>query len=142
MGNEFMFVDRLTRAKYMVKEYPGAKLRSARSPKRRPTFMKQMGVTLDGYDETGEVGYRKELESSLSLQDAMFLCQYLIDMRTVWLVEHAIASLSDEKTRGIAEDTILHQVKCKYLQEKYGLKVRAIQARKAAAVCHLADLLD
>ncbi len=128
-------------AKMMAKEYKGAKVRIELYPKKRPTFMKQMEICLDEYDETGVVKYCGELESHLCASDVRFLHQYVKDMMTVWTVEKAVGTLSDKMTRQIAVDTIYHGVKCKELQEKYGMKERAIQTRKAEAIREIARLI-
>ena len=53
----------------MFKEYPGAKLRVVAYPKKRPTFMKQMGIDLSEYQECGIVHYDTKLASRLDLDD-------------------------------------------------------------------------
>lgn len=133
--------DSIKAAKMMAKEYKGARARCELYPQKRPTFMKQMKVNLDDYADTGVVKYCGELESHLCASDVRFLHQYVNDMMTVWTVEKAMETLSDEMTRRIAVDTIYHGVKCKELQTKYGLKERAIQARKAEAIRAIAGFI-
>ena len=133
--------ERMREAKYMVQDYVGAKLRVKRYPLKRPTFFKQMSISLDNYENTGFIDYDTELEKHLQTEDAIVLHEYINDMLTVWLVERIIASTDNEITKQIAEDTIIKGKKCSDLEEKYGLKTRAIQARKRSVIKRIADCL-
>lgn len=132
---------RLKEAKYICDDYIGAKLRVKRYPKRRPTFFKQMKVNLDNYAETGIVDYDEELAKRLDPDDISFLLEYVEDMLNVWLVEHAIDATRSEITKQIAEDTIFYGKKCSDLETKYGLKARAIQARKRTIIEIIAEII-
>lgn len=132
---------RLKDAKYICDDYIGAKLRVKRYPKRRPTFFKQMKINLDNYAETGFVDYDEDLVKQLDPDDALFLMEYVEDMFNVWIVEHVIADARSEITKQIAEDTIFHGKKCSDLEKKYGLKTRAIQARKRSIIETIADII-
>lgn len=132
---------RLKEAKYICDDYIGAKLRVKRYPKRRPTFFKQMKVNLDNYAETGIVDYDEELAKRLDPDDISFLLEYVEDMLNVWLVEHAIDATRSKITKQIAEDTIFYGKKCSDLETKYGLKARAIQARKRTIIEIIAEII-
>ena len=122
---------RLKEAKHICDNYIGEKLRVKRYPKRRPTFFRQMKVNLDHYAETGIVDYDEELAKQLDPDDAFFPRGYVEDMFHVWIVEHVIASARSGVTRQIARK-IRYSAgkKCSDLEAKYGLKTRAIQARR------------
>ena len=132
---------RLKEAKHICDNYIGEKLRVKRYPKRRPTFFRQMKVNLDHYAETGIVDYDEELAKQLDPDDAFFLQGYVEDMFHVWIVEHVIASARSEVTRQIAEDTIFRGKKCSDLEAKYGLKTRAIQARRRTIFEQIAEMI-
>lgn len=131
----------MRQAKKIADNYIGAKLRVSRYPKKRPTFLKQMSVTLDDYEQTGCISYNRELATKLCIDDAVFLQDYVDDMFTVWIVERVVANINGKRARGIAEDTILRGKKCEALTEKYGVSIRTIQRQKREVIKELAGLL-
>ena len=100
-----------------------------------------MKVNLDNYAETGIVDYDEELAKRLDPDDISFLLEYVEDMLNVWLVEHAIDATRSKITKQIAEDTIFYGKKCSDLETKYGLKARAIQARKRTIIEIIAEII-
>ena len=126
---------------FMSKNYEGAKLRCVVYPRKRPSFMKQMGVSLKDYDATGFIDYNRELVMKIDADDANYIEQYAEDMHTVWVLEHGIAAIQDENTRAIAEDTLLKGKSCAELEKKYGIKACAIRRRKRRAVEFISTLV-
>ena len=128
-------------ARNMARRYQDAKVRCVAYPRKRPEFLKQMGVSLDNYKATGFIDYDTDLASRISEKDADYIEQYADDMHTVWLMEKGVAAISNAKTRAIAEDTLLRGIRCEELVEKYGITDHAIRARKKKALILIAAVM-
>lgn len=120
--------------KRMAREYHFAKLRVRAYPNRRPTLIKQLQVTMDEYDTTGSIQYDEELAKKMHPKDQAFISQYVEDMYLIFVLEKGIATIQDETTRHIAEDTLLNGKRCKDLEKKYGIRERAIRQKKREAI--------
>ena len=118
----------------MVHDYPGAKVRCTMYPRKRPSFLKQMGVNLKDYESTGYIDYDTDLAKRIHREDAEYIEQYAEDMHTVWVLEHGIAAIPDETTRSIAEDTLLKRQRCVDLMEKYKMAERTVRWHKLKAL--------
>ncbi len=125
----------------MVKDYPYAKMRAERYPKKRPVFMKELQVTMDEYDTTGLVTYNENLWEKIHPDDQAYITQYVSDMYLIFIMEHGIAMIENDITRKIAEDTLLKGKRCKDLEQKYGISGRAISERKREAIQYLSNLI-
>ena len=141
MDNMTYRTENLKRAQRMFKEYPGAKLRVVAYPKKRPTFMKQMGIDLSEYLECGIVHYDTKLASRLDLDDWFYLHQYLDDMETVWFVDCCIDLMNSSLTKSIVDGAVRKEMSNTELEKKYGLKERSIRYHKEKAARYLAELL-
>ena len=131
----------IRRIKDMAKKYKDAKTRVMVYPKKRPTLMKQLRVSLDEYGSCGVVGYDEELFKQMPLEDQDYIRQYVADMELIFVLEKGIAAISNEKTRMIAEDTLLKGKSCKELETKYGMKGHTICVRRSHAIKELSLLL-
>ena len=128
------------RVKEMAREYQAAKIRVNIYPRKRPTLMKQLQVSTDEYDETGVVHFDEEMLQKIHPDDQAFIAQYVFDMLLIYNLEHGVAAIWDEKTRHIAEDTLLKGKRCKDLEQKYGIKECMIRRRKDDAIRFLSFL--
>ena len=118
----------------MAREYKDAKSRVMFYPKKRPTLMKQVGVRLDDCDGCGLIEYDLEKFRGIPLEDQEYILRYAADLELIFVLEKGIAAISNEKTRMIAEDTLLRGKRCKELERKYGLKEDSIRKRRREAL--------
>ena len=127
--------------KKMAREYKDAKTRVMVYPKKRPTLMKQLQVKLEDYDGCGLIEYDEEKFREIPLEDQDYILQYAADLQLIFVLEKVIAAISNEKTRMIAEDTLLRGKSCKELVGKYGLKEVSIRNRRMYALRTLSLLV-
>ena len=127
-------------AEAMAADYEGAKLRCIAYPKKRPSFMEEMGVDLSDYEDCGYIRYDEELAARIDEDDAEYIRQYAEDMLTVWIVEHCVAAMRNEKTRAIAEDMLLRGQKAEDLVEKYGVTAHTLRAKRKQVILLMASL--
>lgn len=132
--------DDMKRIREMVKEYTGAKIRVKLYPRKRPTLMRQLQVTMDEYDTTGIVRYDEESGKQVHPDDLAYVTRYVSDMYLIFILEHGIAAIQDDVTRHIAEDTLLNGKRCKDLELKYGIRECMIRRRKNDAIRFLSLL--
>ena len=125
----------------MAREYKDAKSRVMFYPKKRPTLMKQVGVRLDDCDGCGLIEYDLEKFREIPLEDQEYILRYAADLELIFVLEKGIAAISNEKTRMIAEDTLLKGKSCKELETKYGMKEHTICVRRSHAIKELSLLL-
>lgn len=130
----------MKRIRAMAREYAGAKVRAKLYPRKRPTLMKQLQVKMDEYDTTGLVRYDEEAGKQVHPDDLAYVMRYVSDMYLIFILEHGIASIQDETTRHIAEDTLLRGKRCKELEQKYGIHECMIRRRKHEAIRFLSLL--
>ena len=124
----------------MAREYQAAKIRAKIYPRKRPTLMKQLQVSMDEYDATGTVHINEEMLLKIHPDDQVYIMQYIHDMHLIYFLEHGVAAIEDEKTRQIAEDTLLNGKRCKDLEQKYGIRECMIRRRKNEAIRFLSTL--
>ena len=125
----------------MARNFADAKVRCVLYPQKRPSFMKQMKVSLKDYEATGFIDYDTELAKQIHPDDADYIEQYAEDMRTVWVIEHGLSLIRNPKTRAIAEDTLIKGQSCDELVEKYGMNRSSIYRRKADAMNTIARIV-
>ena len=63
-------------------------------------------------------------------------------MMTVWVLEHGVASITDDRTRAIAEDTLLRGRSCSALERKYGMTSRGLRKHKRLAIIAVAAFAE
>ena len=110
----------VTAVKIMVKTqhgYEGAKKRSEYYPLKRPSLMRRLKVDTNDYESTGKIEYDRELVKRIHENDQRYIRQYERDMELIWIIEHGVSSIPDERTRRIAECDQIHR------KNLYGLEV-------------------
>ena len=118
----------ITAVKIMVKTqhgYEGAKKRSEYYPLKRPSLMRRLKVDTNDYESTGKIEYDRELVKER-------------DMELIWIIEHGVSSIPDERTRRIAEDTILKNKPVMQLLKKYSLSRSQMFWEKQNAIRYIA----
>ena len=118
--------------------YEGAKTRSKYYPIKRPSLMRKLKVDISGYESTGRIEYDRELVTSIHENDRRYIRQYERDMELVWIMEHGVSSIPDERTRRIAEDTVLKNKSVMALLEKYSLGRSQMFLEKQNAIRYIA----
>ena len=122
--------------------YQVAKERCLVLPKIRPTMMRKLKMDTEMYEATGKIEYNRDLASRIHKDDRDFIEAYERSMYTVWLLEHGVASIADDRTRAIAEDTLLKGKSCAALGQKYGMTDRGIRKHKRRAIIEVAALAE
>lgn len=126
----------------MAKEYEGAKLRRTRTLKKRRSLMRIMEVDISDYEAHGIIRYNREREKMIPECDQKALKQFEHDMVVVWVLEHGIRAIADDRIREIAEDTLLKGMKIEALKSKYDLKRAYLYRLKKMAVVEVASFLE
>ena len=131
----------VTAVKIMVKTqhgYEGAKKRSEYYPLKRPSLMRRLKVDTNDYESTGKIEYDRELVKRIHENDQRYIRQYERDMELIWIIEHGVSSIPDERTRRIAEDTILKNKPVMQLLKKYSLSRSQMFWEKQNAIRYIA----
>lgn len=110
--------------------------------RKRPTMMRKLNLNTDAYEETGRIEYNRELASRIHPDDRKYMELYEQSMITVWVLEHGVASITDERTRAIAEDTLLKGKSCASLEGKYGMTSRGLRKQKRQAIIAVAAFAE
>lgn len=132
-------IKRMLRGKEAFKD---AKARCMLLPKKRPTMMRKLNLNTEAYDVTGRIEYDRELTSRIHPDDRKYMELYENSMRTVWILEHGVASITDERTRAIAEDTLLKGIPVMKLLDKYKLGRTQIFWEKENAIRFVASFME
>ena len=132
--------DAMKKIRLMSKQYEETKSRVDFFIRKRPTFMKELKISLEEYDRNGTILYDEEKVKQIHPDDQAMLRRFIEDMNLVFVLEYGISMIPDEMTRHIAEDTLLKRKRCKELENKYGIKECAIRRRKHDAI-HFLSLL-
>lgn len=119
-----------------------ARARCMLMPKKRPTMMRKLGLNTDAYNATGKIEYNRELTSRIHPDDRKYMELYEWSMMTVWVLEHGVASITDERTRAVAEDTLLKGKSCSALEKKYGMTSRGLRKQKRQAIMAVAAFAE
>ncbi len=127
-------VKKMLRIRKGISEYQKAKDRCYIMPRKRPTLMRKLKLNLSRYEKTGSIEYDRDLAALIHKDDRNFIETYERSMYVVWLLEHGVASIRDERTRAIAEDTLLKEKRVQDLPGKYGIGAHAIWMRKREAI--------
>ena len=133
--------EKIEKAKWMIKEYQGAKLRSIIRRKKRPKLMKRLDVRLDHYPETGIIDYNHQEATFLIPEDQAYFQSFLLEMDIVWIVEHAIAAIPDNIAKAIAKDMINSNCSIQETQKKYNLSSRSARRKRQNVVNAIASIL-
>ncbi len=133
-------VKKMLRIRKGRSEYQKAKDRCYIMPRKRPTLMRKLKLNLTEYERTGRIEYDRDLASRIHRDDRSIIETYERSMYVVWLLEHGVASIRDERTRAIAEDTLLKGKKCAELEKKYGISDRGIRKQKHQAIIAVASI--
>ena len=128
--------------KEMAKSYKKAKAMCAFVPMKRMTLFSIMEVSTEDYEATGHIDYRRDAAERIHPDDKKVITTYEEKMRNIWLLEHGVAAIADERTRAIAEDTLLEGLSPKCLVKKYGISVQAVRARKREGVRWVAAFVE
>ena len=118
--------------------YEGAKKRSEYYPLKRPSLMRRLKVDTNDYESTGKIEYDRELVKRIHENDQRYIRQYERDMELIWIIEHGVSSIPDERTRRIAEDTILKNKPVMQLLKKYSLSRSQMFWEKQNAIRYIA----
>ena len=119
-----------------------ARARCMLMPKKRPTMMRKLNLNTDAYDATGKIEYNRELASRVHPDDRKYMELYERSMMTVWILEQGVASITDDRTRAIAEDTLLRDKPCSALEVKYGMTSRGLRKQKRWAIMTVAAFAE
>nr|MBQ4458395.1 hypothetical protein [Clostridia bacterium] len=122
--------------------YQAAKEKCLILPKARPTLMRKLKLNTERYEVTGRIDYNRDLASRVHKDDRDYIESYEKSMYTVWLLEHGVASITDERTRAIAVDTLLEGRSCSALEQKYGMTDRGIRKHKRSGLIEVAALAE
>ena len=118
----------------IVKEYPRLKLVCEVVPKKRASLFAGMNVSTEHYEATGRIDYNREVIDRIPATDKAVITGYELNMWKIWILEHGVASITDERTRAIADDTLLRGKPVMQLLNKYGIGRRQLFWEKKNAV--------
>ena len=122
--------------------YQAAKEKCLILPKARPTLMRKLKLNTERYEATGRIDYNRDLASRVHKDDRDYIESYEKSMYTVWLLEHGVASITDERTRAIAVDTLLKGIPVMKMLNKYQLGRTQVFWEKENAIKFVAMLLE
>ena len=128
--------------KEIAKSYKKSKAVCAYIPMKRKTLFRIMAVSTENYETTGCIDYRRDAAERIHPDDKKVITNYEERMRSIWLLEHGVAAIPDERTRAIAEDTLMEGCAAKSLVGKYGISVQAVRARKREGIKWVADFME
>lgn len=111
-------------------------------PKKRVSLFTRMKVSTERYRETGCVDYDRIALERIHPEDQKVVKGYEEKMRNIWLLEHGIAAIPDDRTRAIAKETLLGGEKVRELTEKYSISEQAIRARKREGIRYIAAFIE
>lgn len=118
----------------IAKEYKRLKLVCDVIPRKRASLFAVMNVSTEHYEATGRIDYNREVIDRIPATDKAVITGYELNMRNIWILEHGVASITDERTRSIAEDTLLKGIPVMQLLNKYGIGRRQLFWEKKNAV--------
>ena len=123
----------------LVAEYPQIKFRTQYFPLRRPLFMQRLKVDIKDWEKNGMIQYDRTHAALLHEDDQRFIYQYEHDMFNLFLIQHGIASIQNQRTYAIGVKTLLEGIKCKQLTQDFHLCISSIywerdKARRIIAV--------
>lgn len=130
------------RVKQMAKEYSDAKLRSRYFENSRRSLIRRASVDLQQSEEQGIAIYDKDEVSGWPKIDKAAINQYINDKQTVLCIEHGVASIKDERTREIAEKTIIEGKSCARLVDEMHIPRPTLFREKDRALHWIAYHLD
>lgn len=122
--------------------YSDARNRCEILPEKRPTLMRKLKVNTDCYEADGRIEYDRELASRIHKDDRDYIELYEQSMRTVWILEHGVASIPSKRTRAIAEDTLLKGQRTEDMMHKYGIGRRSAFMERNIAIRHIASFIE
>ena len=122
--------------------YRERKLRIEYFPLRRPSFMRRLEVSVEGYAESGLIGYDREHTALLHEDDQAFIHQYEEDMRIVYFLEAGVASLRKGRIRNIGQWLLLEGWKVADISQEVGLCISYTYAECYKAKCFVAEFID
>lgn len=128
--------------KDIAKSYQKAKGVCAFVPQKRKSLFSRMQVNTETYEATGRIDYDREAVERIHPEDRKVIKNYEEKMRNIWLLEHGVASITDDRTREIARDTLLKGAAVSSLTQKYGITEQAIRARKREAIRLVAFFIE
>jgi len=104
----------------------------------RPLLLQRVQTDDRDIGQTGRIRYSKEILEKLPKEDRVAFDRYVRAREEMHFLEQGVAGIEDERTREIAEDTLLEGIRCADLTEKYGMTERGIRKRKHRALETLA----
>ena len=132
----------LRQVKALVKTYGDTKQKCLLIPRKRRSLFTLMQVTTENYDQIGRIEYNREAVERIHPEDRKVIKNYEQRMHDIWILEHGVAAIPDDRTRAIAEDTLLKGKTCVELEQKYGMTARGIRKRKRSALIEVAALAE
>lgn len=132
----------IRRVKKIIKEYLAEKEYCERIPQTRKNLFYLMDVCTDRYEETGIVSYNREAIEKICLNDQQIIRTYEKRMQDIWLLEHGVASIPDDRTRAIAEDTLIKGQRTEDMIQEYGISRRTAFIERNRAIRHIADFIE
>ena len=128
--------------KEMAKSYKKSKAVCAYIPIKRKTLFRIMAVSTENYEATGCIDYRRDAAERIHPDDKRVITNYEERMRGIWLLEHGVAAIQDERTRAIAKDTLMDGVRVERLLQKYGISRRTAFREKKKVIRIVAEFID
>lgn len=104
----------------------------------RPLLLQRVQADDRDIGQTGRFRYNEEILEKLPKEDRVAFERYVRAREEMHFLEQGVAAIEDERTREIAEDTLLEGIRCVDLEEKYGMTERGIRKRKHRALEMLA----
>jgi len=130
--------DAIRAVKEIVKQYQKLKQLCVYVPKKRRGMFRSLEVSTAEYSSTGGIEYNREISARIPEEDRRVMERYEENMKKVWLLEHGVASITNERTRAIAKDTLLRGIPVERLMKKYELSRRHLFREKKNAVSFVA----
>ena len=128
--------------KEIAKSYKKSKAVCAYIPMKRKTLFRIMAVSTENYEATGCIDYRRDAAERIHPDDKRVITNYEERMRGIWLLEHGVAAIQDERTRAIAKDTLVDGERAEAMIEKYGISRMTAFREKNRAIKYVAAFIE
>lgn len=132
----------IRRVKKIIKKYPADKKYCEWIPEKRKNLFYLMDVCTDRYEETGAISYNRKAIEKIHPDDQQIIRTYEKRMQDIWLLEHGVASIPDDRTRAIAEDTLIEGRRTEDMMQEYGISRRTAFIERNRAISHIADFIE
>lgn len=128
--------------KDIAKSYQKEKNICAFIPQKRKSLFSRMQVSTEQYEATGCIDYDREAVERIHPEDRKVIKNYEEKMNNIWLLEHGVAAITDDRTREIAEDTLLRGKRAEDMIKKYNIGRMTAFREKRRAICCVAEFIE